>query len=140
MFFALGNFPLAQIFKSPPPPPTTSTEEVSTFSSENVASARLSATSVLGEESLTEASKPAPSFISGQNKKTSLDQLRSLIKEGYRVPDLDVRGDTLRLHSDVHPVVAALHQRAKLPSTEGRADGMKIEVAIEGGELPFDVT
>lgn len=66
---------------------------------------------------------------------TSLDQLRSLIKEGYRVPDLDVRGDTLRLHSDIHPVVAALHRRAKSHSTEGRTDGMKIAVAIEGGEL-----
>jgi hypothetical protein len=70
---------------------------VSTFSSESVASAHLSATSVLGEESLTEASKPAPIFISGQNKKI-------VIKPTLAEKDSNWETSQVNLREKVHRV------------------------------------
>ena len=47
---------------------------------------------------------------------TSIEQLKSLIYQGYRVEDLDVRGDTTASLNDsvVHPVVQRIHQRAAI--------------------------
>lgn len=70
----------------------------------------------------------------------SLDQLRKMIFNGYRVRDLDVRGDTRsEKESDinkVHPAIQALYDRAKVNSIAGeRNDGKKIAIAIEGGGM-----
>lgn len=50
---------------------------------------------------------------------SSVSQLKDLIYQGYRVQDLDVRGDTSRNVTDIHPVVLALHRRKdfKVPLT-----------------------
>lgn len=45
---------------------------------------------------------------------SSISHLKDLIYQGYRVEDLDVRGDTARNTSDVHPVVQALHRRKEM--------------------------
>ena len=45
---------------------------------------------------------------------SSISQLKNLIYQGYRVQDLDVRGDTSRNITDIHPVVLALHRRKDL--------------------------
>lgn len=69
----------------------------------------------------------------------SIAELKDLFKQGYRVPDLDVRGNITHLlddHSKVHPVVQALHLRKQQASQPGqRTDGFKIAVAIEGGGM-----
>jgi hypothetical protein len=42
----------------------------------------------------------------------SVQQLKEVFKQGYRVQDMDVRGDIASLleNSDVHPVVQALYE------------------------------
>ena len=45
---------------------------------------------------------------------SSITHLKELIYQGYRVEDLDVRGDTTRSIHDIHPVVKALHRRKEL--------------------------
>lgn len=45
---------------------------------------------------------------------SNISHLKELIYQGYRVEDLDVRGDTSRNSSDIHPVVRALHRRKEL--------------------------
>jgi hypothetical protein len=45
---------------------------------------------------------------------SSISHLKDLIYQGYRVEDLDVRGDTARNTSDVHPVVQALYRRKEM--------------------------
>ena len=72
-----------------------------------------------------------------------LKHLKELIYQGYRVEDLDVRGDTRVTNATtIHPVVEALYRRAeakKRLAAEGDTstynDGMKIAVAIEGGGM-----
>ena len=71
---------------------------------------------------------------------TSLPQLKECIREGYRVQDLDVRGDTAPGLQDgrVHPVVEALYKRRSensLPGKRKEGDTMKIALAIEGGGM-----
>jgi hypothetical protein len=71
-------------------------------------------------------------------KVVTLESLKSLIQQGYRVQDLDVRGNTTRQsNSDqIHPVVRALHQRALEKSMPGkRNDSRKVALAIEGGGM-----
>ena len=45
---------------------------------------------------------------------SSISHLKELIYQGYRVEDVDVRGDTARNTSDVHPVVQALYRRKEM--------------------------
>ena len=75
---------------------------------------------------------------------TSVSQLKSLIRDGYRVQDLDVRGETRPAANDLasskslHPVIAALYQRRDVKSMPGQRaseDKMKIALAIEGGGM-----
>lgn len=74
---------------------------------------------------------------------TTLAQLKEHIKEGYRVQDLDVRGDTTAHQgsyaaTSCHPVVEALYARRNSNSTPGHrseGDEMKIALAIEGGGM-----
>ena len=68
---------------------------------------------------------------------TSLHELKMMIKLGYRVPDLDVRGNTTENidSSLVHPVVKALYERRDSASLGGRDDNLKIAIAIEGGGM-----
>jgi hypothetical protein len=73
-------------------------------------------------------------------KVTSLEALKDLIQKGYKVSDLDVRGNTKisspDLQTRIHPVVSALHERVTEKSIPGqRLDGRKIAVAIEGGGM-----
>lgn len=69
----------------------------------------------------------------------SVDELKAHIGLGYRVQDLDVRGDIHRLlHSSTatHPVVSILHERKRLGSKPGRrADPHRVAIAIEGGGM-----
>ena len=67
-----------------------------------------------------------------------LNQLRELIEAGYRVQDLDVRGDCFcNLSStSLHPVPQALYDRVRQRSEPGnRQDGRRIAIAIEGGGM-----
>lgn len=73
---------------------------------------------------------------------TSVAQLKSLIRDGYRVQDLDVRGETRAANGAAstkrHPVIAALYQRRDVKSMPGQrasGDKMKIALAIEGGGM-----
>ena len=45
---------------------------------------------------------------------SSITHLKELIYQGYRVEDLDVRGDTTRGAEDIHPVVKELHRRKEM--------------------------
>lgn len=45
---------------------------------------------------------------------SQITQLKELIHKGYRVEDLDVRGDTSRNYNDTHPVVTVLHRRKEM--------------------------
>ena len=67
-----------------------------------------------------------------------LQRLKDLVQTGYRVQDLDVRGDCFcNLSSTaLHPVVQALYDRGRAGSEPGnRKDGRKIAIAIEGGGM-----
>jgi hypothetical protein len=67
-----------------------------------------------------------------------VDKLKSLIKDGYRVQDMDVRGDCFCDISNtvLHPVPKALYARKNANSQPGnRDDGRKIALAIEGGGM-----
>jgi hypothetical protein len=78
---------------------------------------------------------------------TSIPQLKEVIYKGYRVEDIDVRGDTTSSLNEtvIHPVVKALHARAAArkkaiengatPEELKKIDGNKIAVAIEGGGM-----
>lgn len=73
-------------------------------------------------------------------KVTSVKQLKEVFHEGYRVQDLDVRGDIASLLKDpvVHPVVKALYERKAKGSKPGErkeGDVAKIAIAIEGGGM-----
>ncbi len=69
----------------------------------------------------------------------SVEELKKMIATGYRVQDLDVRGDIASLltpENDVHPVVKELYKRKAAASTPGhRTDGKKIAVSVEGGGM-----
>lgn len=69
----------------------------------------------------------------------TLDELKAMISEGYRVQDLDVRGDIASLltkTSEIHPVVKELYKRKIAKSIPGhRTDGKKIAISIEGGGM-----
>lgn len=84
----------------------------------------------------------APSTIAPQPslpiKVNSIEQLRFLMQLGYRVQDVDVRGDcACNLSSTLlHPVPKALYKRKYENSVPGqRKDGRKIALAIEGGGM-----
>ena len=86
-----------------------------------------------------------PSKSDAAMKVTSIPKLKQLIQAGYRVKDIDVRGNTTidaRHVKDIHPVVRALYERISSPECEpgARTDGKKIAVAIEGGEPDFNCT
>jgi predicted patatin/cPLA2 family phospholipase len=70
---------------------------------------------------------------------SNISQLKDLIYQGYRVEDLDVRGNTTRDASVIHPVVQALYRRKEMKilptSSPYREDGFKIALAIEGGGM-----
>mmetsp|Transcript_28925 Transcript_28925/g.41244 ORF Transcript_28925/g.41244 Transcript_28925/m.41244 type:complete len:581 (+) Transcript_28925:57-1799(+) len=67
---------------------------------------------------------------------TDVSHLKELIHEGYRVRDLDVRGDTTFDSDQLHPVVKALHNRIRDGSIPGnRTDGHRIAISIEGGGM-----
>jgi hypothetical protein len=70
----------------------------------------------------------------------SVQQLKEVFKQGYRVQDMDVRGDIASLleNSDVHPVVQALYERKRQNSKPGERkanDTAKIAIAVEGGGM-----
>ena len=72
-------------------------------------------------------------------KISSLNELHEKIRQGYRVNDLDVRGD-IYLHlfntSEIHPVVQLLHDRKCCFSTpNNRTDSCKVAIALEGGGM-----
>jgi hypothetical protein len=84
----------------------------------------------------------ALSKIRNAKKKTerayTVDELNRLISGGYRVRDIDVRGDlTSALRDDdIHPIVKLLYERkSKLGQEDFRKDGKKIALAIEGGGM-----
>lgn len=71
---------------------------------------------------------------------TSVKQLKDVFHQGYRVQDIDVRGDIASLLKEptVHPVVKALHERkakGTKPGERDEGDKAKIAVAIEGGGM-----
>jgi hypothetical protein len=71
---------------------------------------------------------------------TSVAQLKEVFAKGYRVRDMDVRGDIACLLKEpvVHPVVKALHERKNKGSKPGERvaeDTAKIAIAIEGGGM-----
>lgn len=71
---------------------------------------------------------------------TSTHELKELISTGYRVPDLDVRGDIASvLHSTdkVHAVVKLLHDRKNnnCNNPVDRKDKFKVALSIEGGGM-----
>jgi len=45
---------------------------------------------------------------------TSVAELKDLFRQGYRVRDFDVRGDTRVVSDTVHPVVKALYDRKEV--------------------------
>ena len=55
---------------------------------------------------------------------SSITHLKELIYQGYRVEDLDVRGDTTRSIDDIHPVVKALHRRKEMQVNLTEDDGL----------------
>jgi predicted patatin/cPLA2 family phospholipase len=64
--------------------------------------------------------------------------LQQLIRQGYKVQDLDVRGDTYCAKSatELHPALKSLYSRKSLISLPGqRTDEKKIAIAIEGGGM-----
>lgn len=69
---------------------------------------------------------------------TSLDQLNEVIEQGFRVQDVDVRGDCFSPESRqrLHPVPSLLYDRLRSNSQPGqRNDSRKIALAIEGGGM-----
>ena len=84
--------------------------------------------------------KPNPEFIISVK---TVDELKFLINKGYRVRDLDVRGQTRLTEEElskfkdmVHPVIKELYARKQSRSIPGqREDGKKIALAIEGGGM-----
>jgi hypothetical protein len=71
-------------------------------------------------------------------KVKTIKKLKYYISKGYRVPDLDVRGDTIpeTPSMQIHPVIKALHDRKIQNSMPGnRTDSRKIAIAVEGGGM-----
>lgn len=71
---------------------------------------------------------------------TSVAQLKEVFQQGYRVQDMDVRGDIACLldKNEVHPVVQTLHERKRRnskPGERGPEDKVKIAIAVEGGGM-----
>lgn len=71
---------------------------------------------------------------------TSVKQLKEVFHQGYRVQDIDVRGDIASLLKEptVHPVVKTLYERkakGSKPGERNEGDKAKIAVAIEGGGM-----
>jgi hypothetical protein len=70
----------------------------------------------------------------------TIDELRDHIAQGYRVRDLDVRGDVYRVlfenNASIHPVVRLLYERKQNNSTaQSRTDGKRVAIAVEGGGM-----
>lgn len=69
----------------------------------------------------------------------NIDELKQMIAEGYRVRDLDVRGDIaslLNTTTEIHPVVKELYKRKLSKSLPGyRTDGNRIAISVEGGGM-----
>lgn len=70
----------------------------------------------------------------------SVEELKRLIRGGYGVQDVDVRGDVCDLvhtnQTKLHPVVKLFHERKRAGSTAGnRKDNHKLAIAIEGGGM-----
>lgn len=70
----------------------------------------------------------------------SVEELKEVFKQGYRVQDMDVRGDIAGLLKDnsIHPVVQALYDRKRhnsKPGERGTNDTAKVAIAIEGGGM-----
>eukprot|EP01038_Epipyxis_sp_PR26KG_P008189 gene8189-11078_t len=68
----------------------------------------------------------------------SVSQLKELISLGYRVQDVDVRGNTKCEYDvgQIHPVVKAIYERKANKSLPGnRNDNKRIAIAIEGGGM-----
>ncbi|RYH30459.1 hypothetical protein EON65_05065 [archaeon] len=69
----------------------------------------------------------------------TLDELHEKIRLGYRVNDLDVRGDIhnhLLNTSEIHPVVQLMHDRkASFSTPNNRTDSCKVAIALEGGGM-----
>jgi hypothetical protein len=70
----------------------------------------------------------------------SVAELKEVFSKGYRVRDMDVRGDIACLLKEpvVHPVVKALYERKNKGSRPGERaveDKAKIAIAIEGGGM-----
>ena len=67
---------------------------------------------------------------------TSVQQLKNLIRTGYRLRDFRIEGDTKVQNAPIHPAVKALYDRKKSNSEPGqRTDGKRIALAIEGGGM-----
>ena len=70
----------------------------------------------------------------------TVEDLKDLFRQGYRVDNIDVRGDiaTLLDESAVHPVVKDLYERKLKRSQPGNRDfndTARIAIAIEGGGM-----
>lgn len=88
--------------------------------------------SVFETDKLKERDKKLPVEV------TSLKVLQSLIADGVKVQDIDVRGDTSILLNTtvIHPVIRAIYDRRESGSLPGnRNDNKKIAIAIEGGGM-----
>lgn len=73
-------------------------------------------------------------------KVTTVKELKDTFKKGYRVQDMDVRGDIASLLKEpsVHPVVKALYERkakGSKPGERNEGDKAKVAIAIEGGGM-----
>lgn len=95
------------------------------------------------EEFLASGKLPRLKNVESPVTVKSLAQLQEFITQGYRVRDIDVRGD---IHSAlnegrVHPIVKLLHERRIAGSKPNeRNDGKRIALAIEGGGMRGCVT
>ena len=66
----------------------------------------------------------------------SVQHLKDLIRTGYRLKDLRIKGNTKVSNAPVHPVVKALYDRKEGCSEPGkRTDGKRIALAVEGGGM-----
>ena len=72
---------------------------------------------------------------------SKLSDLHAKIARGYRVRDLDVRGNVSDTHYETHPVLQAIYERKRrLAAGLDVSDGRKIALAIEGGGMRGCVT
>lgn len=85
-------------------------------------------------------SRKHPKLPSGKPVRVvSVGDLKERIHEGYRVRDLDVRGDVCSVLANPHfshPVLELLHKRKTEKSLPGqRQDDHRVAIAIEGGGM-----